>query len=159
MDYMFEKGFLGTSAPLFMDSVTLIIAVLPLFVYGAILLARAKKYKLHAVMQNIIYIVSVIVVVYFEYGVRIGGGFDAFMDGSDVAYGYALIVLLVHIVIATLTLLHWTKLIITGNYFFKKELLPGRASKAHNLLAMKTFIGIIFTSFSGIWVYLLLFIY
>ena len=159
MNYMFEAGFLGTKAPFFMDMVTLIVAILPMLVYFAILLARKRLYKAHAFAQNFIFVVSVIVVSYFEYGVRLGGGFDAFMDDSNVSYTYALFVLIFHIIIATLTLVYWATTIIKANYHFKKGLIPGRKSSAHKLLAFKSYLGIIFTSFTGIWVYILLFIY
>jgi len=159
MDYMFAQGFLGTRAPFFMDFVTLIVAFLPLLVYGAILLARKKMFITHTIVQNIIFIFSVIVVAYFELGVRVGGGFDAFISGSSVHYTYALVVLVLHIIIATLTLYYWIVTVFSGNYQLVKGLLPGRASAFHKKLAIKTFIGIIFTSFSGIWVYLLLFVY
>jgi putative membrane protein len=159
MEMMFETGFLGTRAPYFMDIVTLVVALLPILVYGSILLARKKLYKLHSFMQNTIFIISVVVVGYFEYGARKSGGFSLFMEGSDVNYTYALIVLIAHIIIATLTLLHWVKLIIMANLQFKHKTLPGRNSTTHKLLAAKTFIGIVFTSVSGIWVYILLFIY
>jgi len=159
MEYMFQNGFLGTKAPLFMDMVTLIVAVLPLLVYGAILLARKRMFKTHMILQNIIFVFSLIVVSYFELGVRVGGGFDAFISESNSSYTYALVVLVIHIIIATLMLYFWIKTIITGNYNFKKSLLPGRASNAHKLLAVKTFVSIIFTSFTGVWVYILLFVY
>jgi len=159
MDYMFTQGFLGTRAPLFMDFVTLIVALLPLLVYSAIKLARNGLYKAHAFTQNIIFIVSVIVVGYFEYGVRIGGGFDAFMKESSVSHTYASIVLGLHVIIAVITLLYWSVTIFTANYQFMQRILPGIKSNAHKLLALKTFLGIVFTSFSGIWVYVLLFVY
>jgi len=159
MDYMFTQGFLGTRAPLFMDVVTFIVALLPLLVYGAISLARKKFYKAHAVLQNIIFIISVIVVGYFEYGVRMGGGFDAFMKGSGVSHTYASVVLGLHVIIAVITLLYWSVTIFKANYQFMQKTLPGMKSNAHKLLALKTFLGIVFTSFSGIWVYLLLFVY
>lgn len=156
---MFTEGFLGTRAPLFMDVVTLIVAVLPLLVYVGIAFARKKLYRVHALVQNIIFIVSVIVVGYFEYGVRIGGGFDAFMEGSGVSHTYASIVLGLHVIIAVITLLYWSVTIIKANYQFKEELIPGSRSQEHKIRALKTFLGIVFTSFSGIWVYLLLFVY
>lgn len=159
MDYMFTQGFLGTRAPLFMDVVTLIVAVLPLLVYGAISLARKKFYKAHALFQNMIFILSVIVVGYFEYGVRIGGGFDAFMQGSGVSHTYASVVLGLHVIIAVITLLYWSVTIFKANYQFMQKTLPKMHANAHKLLALKTFLGIVFTSFSGIWVYLLLFVY
>ncbi len=159
MDYMFKAGFLGTKAPFFMDFVTLLVAVLPILVYGAIILARKKMYKIHMIVQNIIFVIALIVVAYFEVGVRVGGGFDAFMEGSGVPYTYALIVLLVHILIAVVMLLYWGLTVFNGNINFKKRSLPGLASRGHKIMAYKTFLAIIFTSFSGIWVYLLLFVY
>ncbi len=159
MNYMFQSGFLGTSAPLFMDMVTLIVAILPLLVYGAIILARKRMFKAHMIFQNIIFIFSLIIVGYFEYGVRVGGGFDAFMSESNSSYSYALVVLVLHIFIAITMLCLWTKTILAGNYNYKKSILPGKASNAHRVIAVKTFIAIIFTSFSGVWVYILLFVY
>ena len=83
MDYMFETGFLGTRAPFFMDFVMIMVALLPLLALVAISMAKVKAYKLHALSQSIIFIVSVIVVGYFEYGVRAGGGFEKFMEQSN----------------------------------------------------------------------------
>ncbi len=159
MEYMFRPGFLGTSAPLFMDMVTLIVAFLPILVYGVIIFAKKRMFKTHALLQNILFVFSVIVVFYFELGVRVGGGFDIFMEGSDVSYTYALVVLILHIIIATMMLFYWGITIYTGNIHFMKGLIPGRMSFYHRRVAIKTFMGIIFTSFSGIWVYLLLFVY
>jgi len=159
MDYMFKAGFLGTKAPFFMDFVTLLVALLPLLVYGAIILARKKMFLAHTIVQNIIFIAAVVVVAYFEVGVRVGGGFDAFMEGSGVPYTYALIVLILHIVIAVVMLFYWTITIINGNIDYKKGRLPGYASRSHKVSAFKTYLAIIFTSFSGIWVYLLLFVF
>lgn len=159
MQYMFEPGFIGTRAPFFMDFVTLIVALLPLLVYAAILLARRGHYKLHAIVQNLIFIFSVIIIGYFEMGVRMGGGFDAFISGSGVSHAYASVVLGIHIVIATVTLFYWVMMIVFGNRDYRLKQLPGIASRTHRHLAVKTFIGIVLTSFSGIWVYLLLFVY
>ena len=159
MEYMFGEGFFGTRAPFFMDFVTLIVALLPLLVYSSIMMAKKDFYKIHALSQNIIFIISVIVVGYFEYGVRLSGGFDAFMEGSGVSHIYASLVLAVHIFIAVVTLIYWSRTIIKANYQFAKKMIPGRKSHEHKLLARKTFLGIVLTSFSGIWVYLLLFVY
>ncbi|MDD3775960.1 MAG: DUF420 domain-containing protein, partial [Sulfurovaceae bacterium] len=83
MNYMFEAGFLGTRAPFFMDMVTLIVVLLPLLLSGTILLAKIGRYEAHKIAQVALFVVSVIVVGYFEYGVRIGGGFDEFVKGSS----------------------------------------------------------------------------
>jgi len=159
MEYMFQAGFLGTRAPYFMDIVTIIVALLPLIVYGSVLFAKKRQFKMHMLTQNIIYIFSVIVVAYFEIGVRVGGGFDAFIHETEVSYSYALLVLIVHIIIAITTLIFWTQTIIYANYNYIKKELPGKHSINHRLLALKSTLGIIFTSFTGVWVYLLLFVY
>lgn len=159
MEYMFESGFLGSRAPFFMDVVTIIVALLPLLVFGAIMLARKGYKKLHMIAQNAIFGVSLVVIGYFEVGVRAGGGFDAFVSETGVSYTLALGVLLVHILIAVVTLYFWTLTIISANKkHFQKEL-PGKFTLAHRVMAKKATVGIIFTSLSGILVYLLLFVY
>jgi len=159
MDYMFQAGFLGSRAPFFMDFVTLIVAFLPLLVLIAISMAKVKSYKLHAFTQTSIFIFSFIIVGYFEYGVRLGGGFDAFMEGSTVSHSYALWVLILHIIIATVTLLFWVKLLWRAYRDRRNFKLPGQFSRDHKKSGIRTFIGIALTSFTGIWVYLLLFVY
>jgi len=109
--------------------------------------------------QNVLFVVSIIVVGYFELGVRIGGGFDAFIKGSGVSHTYASIVLVLHVLISITTLYLWSKTIFSSNKMFKDKLLPGTMALKHKKDALKTFIGIVFTSFSGIWVYLLLFVF
>ena len=148
MEYMFETGFLGTRAPFFMDFVTLVVAFLPFLMFGAIKLARAKKYKFHSFAQILLFVVSIVIFTYFEVGVRVGGGFNAFMDGSSVSHNYALYVLVLHVIIAIVTLGLWTITITRNKKRFK-----------HKIFGMFTFLGITATSFSGIWVYLLLFVF
>ncbi len=156
---MFESGFLGTRAPFFMDFVMIMVILLPLLTLGAIAMAKVKSYKLHALSQSIIFVVSVIVVSYFEYGVRAGGGFEKFMEGSNTSHNYALYVLLFHIAIALISLLIWVKTIWQARKAEKAGELPGRASLAHKKAGQLTFIGIFLTAFTGIWVYVLLFVY
>jgi putative membrane protein len=156
---MFEAGFLGTRAPFFMDVVTLIVAALPLLVVVGIYLAKKKMYKLHAIAQNFIFVFSVVVVAYFELGVRLVGGFNAFIEDSGVSHTYASVVLVVHVLIAVTTLYFWIITLFEANKSFMKKDLPGVASGSHRKHALKTFIGIVLTSFTGIWVYLLLFIF
>ena len=151
MDYMFEVGFLGTRAPLFMDVVTLIVALLPFLVAGAIYLAKIKKYKLHSYAQIFIFAFSVIVIFYFELGVRVGGGFNTFMDGSAVAHNYAFFVLILHIAIAVITLVLWFVTLIKAKKFLSQGI--------HKKMGKITFLGIILTTLSSMWVYLLLFVF
>jgi putative membrane protein len=156
---MFETGFLGTRAPFFMDFVTLIVALLPLLIFIAISLAKRKSYNAHAITQTFIFIISIIIFSYFEYGVRLGGGFDSFMEGSHVSHNYALWVLIAHIIISVITLGIWLSTLIYARKEQRKQTLPGQLSLAHKKAGIRTFIGISLTAFTGIWVYLLLFVY
>ncbi|WP_299853375.1 DUF420 domain-containing protein [Sulfurimonas sp.] len=149
--YMFKAGFLGTRAPFFMDFVTLIVALLPFLVAIAISFARNRHYKVHSYSQIFIFAFSVIVIFYFEYGVRVGGGFDTFMKDSHVSHNYALFVLIFHIIISLITLLFWGIAIFRA----KKLLQLGK----HRKVGLFTFVGVVLTSLSGIWVYFLMFVY
>ena len=159
MDYMFQSGFLGTRAPFFMDFVTIIVALLPFLVLIAISMAKIKLYKLHALTQTIIFIISIIVVGYFEYGVRLGGGFNAFMQDSNTSHTYALWVLIIHIIIAIISLIFWTKTLLIAYRASKKNNLPGEESIKHKKDGIYTFITIFLTGITGLWVYVLLFVY
>ena len=150
MDYMFQEGFLGTRAPLFMDSVTLIVAFLPIIMAGAIFLAQRKKYKAHAMLQRVLFFVSIAVIIYFEFGVRVGGGFSLFMTKSSVSHSYALSVLVVHIVIALIGLLLWSLTLFRVKQFSQKR---------HKLFGYITLVAMMLTSLSSMWVYLILFVY
>ncbi|MCW8895709.1 MAG: DUF420 domain-containing protein [Sulfurimonas sp.] len=151
LNEMFNAGFLGTRAPVFMDIVTLIVALLPLLVAGAISLARNKHYKAHSYIQIFIFAFSVIVLSYFEYGVRLSGGFDAFMHESSVSYSYAFMVLIFHIAISIITLIIWAAAI-----FRAKKMIQ---SYTHRKVGLITFAGVVLTSLTGIWVYFLMFVY
>lgn len=151
MEYMFESGFLGTRAPFFMDFVTLIVAILPFLMMGAISFAKMKKYKVHQIAQYVLFVVSVIVVTYFEMGVRFGGGFNSFIEGSSVGHNYAVIVLVFHIFIAVGTLFVWILALTRAKKYLRE--------KKHIKMGKMTFIGIVLTSLTGIWVYMLLFVY
>lgn len=154
---LFDKGFLGTNAPLFMDLVTIIVALLPLLILISIKFAKDKKFKLHIFSQTILYVITLIVVLFFEYGVRKVGGFNAFMQSSKVSYNYSLIVLIMHILISIYMLFIWSKTIFLAFKNYKSKTLPGVYSAIHIKNGKKSTIAIILSSLTGIWVYLLLF--
>jgi putative membrane protein len=159
MDYMFQPGFLGTKAPFFMDFVTIIVSLLPFLVGIAISFAKKRKYGLHGVTQILIFVVSILVVGYFEYGVRLGGGYEAFVQNTHVSHDYLFMVLIIHIVISVLTLGIWANTLFRARSDRSQGRLPGKYSASHKKAGFRTFIGISLTSLTGIWVYLLLFIF
>ena len=158
MEFMFQAGFLGTRAPFFMDMVTLIVAVLPLLVGVAISFAKKGNYTLHGTVQTLIFVISVLIVGYFEYGVRLGGGYEAFVKETHVSHDYLFVVLVVHIIISVLTLGIWISTLFKARKDYERGL-PGLYSRSHRRAGLRTFIGIVLTSLTGIWVYLLLFLF
>jgi len=158
MDYMFQAGFLGTRAPFFMDFVMLMVALLPILVAIAISFAKNRNYHAHALTHQIIFIIAVIVVGYFEYGVRVGGGYQGFVKGSSVSADYAFYVLILHIFIAVISFGIWLSTIINARKESKLHKLPGRASNSHKKAGKRAFWAINLTALTGIWVYIILFI-
>ncbi len=159
MDYMFQPGFLGTRAPFFMDFVMIMVALLPLLVAVAILFAKKRHYHLHHVTQQVIFVVAVIVVGYFEYGVRAGGGYEGFVKGSSVSHDYAFWVLIFHIIVAVIGFGIWVSTIVGARRNSKNNTLPGLYSSSHKKAGKRAFVWILLTALTGVWVYFLLFVY
>ncbi|SHO80774.1 hypothetical protein MNB_SV-15-423 [hydrothermal vent metagenome] len=147
MEYMFRDGFLGTRAPFFMDFTTLIVALLPFLIAISIYFARKKSFKVHQISQIVILIFSTTIITYFEYGVRVGGGFKGYIEESSFSSNIAILILIIHIIIALYTLYIWVATIIKA-----------KKSKNHIQDGKKVVLGIVATSISGIWIYIILFI-
>ncbi len=159
MEYMFAPGFFGTKAPFFMDLMTLIVAFLPLLVYFGILFARQGHYDLHRWYQWGLFFFSLIVVGWFEYGVRVGGGFSAYVEGSRWPRMLLFTFLVLHIVIAFFTLLWWSRTLIKADWNFRHRHLPGGFTLRHIRAGTLSAVGIFLTALSGVWVYLMLFVF
>ena len=159
MDRWFAPGFFGTRAPLFMDIVSLIVLLLPFLIFGAIMLAKHERYRLHITVQTILFVFSVIVVLFFEIGVRWIGGYEKLMQGSSVSHRYIVGVLIFHIMISVMTLLLWIYTLITARRYRHSKTLPGLYTSAHRKDGYRTFGGIVATVLTGAWVYMLLFVY
>jgi putative membrane protein len=159
MDYLFTSGFLGTRAPIFMDIVSVIVFFLPFLIFGAISLAKRGNYRAHESVQKLLFVISVIVVGFFEYGVRMEGGYKNLMEGSSVSHDYLLYVLIFHISISVSTLILWIMTLSYAMRYKRQSTLPGLNSHAHKKHGQRTFIGIILTMLTGAWVYALLFVF
>ncbi len=155
MDYMFQEGFFGIGAPFFMDVVIVIVALLPFLVFGGIWLASQGKYSTHKFAQIFIFLVSVVVIGYFEYGVRIGGGFELSAQKSNLPYWFLLSFLIIHIAIAVVTVVYWVRVLnfaFNSNYHFRPT---GFRVTKHAKMGQKLSRYIVLTSITGIMVYLL----
>jgi len=154
---MFELGFFGTSAPLYMDVITLYFALLPFLMAFGIYMALKKKFELHFKMQMATYMITLLIVILFEVGVRLSGGFSFFMQHSHVNYNFMIIFLLIHIIIAFVSVSAYSLLIYSSirEFRLKKEALI----KNHKKFGMLVYLGMSLTSITGVMIYYFLFIY
>jgi len=159
MEYMFAPGFFGTRAPFFMDLMILVIALLPFALYLGVLWARKGYYDLHRWYQWLLFFVALVVVGWFEYGVRAGGGFARYSQLAHLPVKVLIGFLVVHVVIAVLTLYWWIRTLSQAERNWRSRNLPGGYSLRHIRNGWRTAWGIFFTSLTGVWVYLLLFLF
>ena len=154
---MFETGFLGTKALMYMDIITIYFALLPFLMGSAIFMAIKKRYELHYKMQLVIFAVTLIVVAVFEIGVRVSGGFTSFIEQSNADYIWMLFFLIVHILVALFSVVVYFSLIYNSvrQYILKKE----PFSESHKKIGMIVYAGMTLTSIMGVLIYYFLFIY
>ena len=155
---MFETGFLGTRAPFFMDMVTIYFALLPFLVAFSIYMAITKRYSLHFRLQMSIFVLSMVMVVIFEIGVRVDGGFNAYMQGSSLSYTGVLVYLVLHILIALFTVVAWGITIYSSYKAFREEGPDAAYFVEHKKRARWVFLAIVITSIMGTSMYPILFI-
>ncbi len=156
---MFEAGFLGTRAPLYMDLVTIFFGLLPFLVGYAIYLAVKGEYRSHFKWQATLFLITMVMVVIFEAGVRFGGGFNDFMEGSSLPYGGVLTYLLVHILIALVTVVVWGLTVYKSMKVFVHEGADAPYFQIHKKKAKWLFAGIVVTSLMGCSMYPILFVF
>jgi putative membrane protein len=153
---MFEAGFLGTRALWFMDLVTLWFAVLPFMMGGAIVTAMRKRYELHKTLQAVLFLLTLVMVVIFEVGVRFSGGFLAYAEHSSVPFGALTTLLAVHILIAVAAVGAWAWLLIDSWRRYRER---GEVPPSHKGYGKLVYAGMTVTSILGVLIYLLLFVF
>jgi len=158
MSYMYKDGFLPTSAPLFMDEVMVLVALLPFLLVFSISLAKKRKIKAHITSQVVIYVVGVLAVLYFEYGARNMGGFGKALAHSGINHIFLYTFLVFHILVASASLILWTY---TIYYSLKnrKKLSSKEFRTWHLKIVRPTFFTIVMTSITGIMLYIFMYLF
>ena len=152
-------GFLGTKALFFMDIVTIYFALLPFLLALSIRFAIKKQYTLHFKSQFFLLAFTLLIVVIFEIGVRISGGFLEYAQHSALNYNFLLIFLIIHIIIALAAVAGWIYLIISSYKDFKNHVEGTPFMPKHKLIARSIFAALTLTSLMGVLIYLFLFIF
>ena len=153
---MFSQGFFDTSAPLYMDIITFYFALLPLLLGIGIRFALKKRYKLHYQWQLATFAFTLLMVVIFEVGVRLSGGFTVFMAQSHVNETFMIAFMLTHVVIALISVVLWSALIYGAIKRYRVE--KASLSASHKKVGYAVFAGMSLTSFMGVMIYWFLFV-
>ena len=155
---MFKDGFLPTDAPLFMDEVVVVVAMLPFLVVFAISQVKKGNIKLHINLQILLFIVGILFVGYFEYGARVMGGFSHVLAKSILNHTFLYAFLAFHVLIALITTFLWVYTIYFGVRFYKK-ISPKSFRYSHVKIAKPTFLGIALTSVTGVLLYIFMYLF
>ena len=153
---IFSTGFLGTSAPFYLDLATVYFAILPFLLAFSIYFAVKKEYKKHFISQAIILGTTLTIVVIFEIGIRISGGFLEYSKYSNISFDFMLIFLTIHILIAIAAVGGWLFLFISSYKNYKNNLLDG---KKHRKIGKAIFVALTISSIMGICIYTFLFVF
>lgn len=153
---LFKEGFLGTTAPFYLDLATLYFAILPFLLAYSIYFAIKKKFIKHFVSQGVILASSLVIIVIFEIGIRISGGFMHYSKTSNISYDFMLVFLIIHIIIAIAAISGWLYLFISSYKQYKSNTLN---TMQHKKMGKAIFMALTISSIMGIFIYLFLFVF
>ena len=137
-------------------TIVLIITIFsPFGVYYGVKLARNGNYKTHRKIQNIIFTVCVIGVLALEGLINTSGGSGS-LSSKSIYYHtiFFKFTLFSHIIVAIVSYIIWTILIVFSNLSYQKKL-PGKYSKLHKKTGYVIFGGLIYTAITALLVYLM----
>ncbi|HTO14481.1 MAG TPA: DUF420 domain-containing protein [Edaphocola sp.] len=138
-----------------MTAVLLLTLFSPFGVYYGIKIAKKKKFKKHRKIQNIIFAFCVVGVLALEGLIRSEGGSGSLASNSNYYdTKFFKTILYSHILIAVLSYLYWTVLIIISNIKFKKSL-PGKLSTFHKTSGYIIFFGLVYTAVTALAIYMM----
>lgn len=153
---VFEKGFLGTTAPFYLDITTVYFATLPFLLAISIYFAIKKEFEKHFFSQAIILGITLVIVVIFEICIRISGGFLEYSKYSNISFDFMLVFLTIHILIAIAAVGGWLFLFISSYKDYKNNSFNG---KKHKKIGKAIFLALTISSIMGVFIYLFLFVF
>jgi uncharacterized membrane protein YozB (DUF420 family) len=140
-----------------MDTVIVLLTLLPLLMLVAFRFARRGRAALHRNMQVATLVMVLLVVVLFELDVRLSGGKAAFLAHNPARASTVESILRFHIAVATFTFLAWLGLAAVSWPRFRRSL-PGTFTRIHRLLGKVTFAGACLLSSTGALMYALMYV-
>jgi len=152
-----EVGFLGSRAPLYMDTVAVIFFALPFLLFVSIRYAIKKEIKKHIVSQVGIFVLMLLSVIIFEVGMRLAGGFTVYLDASAVNKTFFTSFLIVHIITAILVINTWSYQLITAIKSYRRGTLTGEVAASHRRIGKIVTIAILVLLLQAAAIYYMLF--
>ena len=153
-----ELGFFGTRAPMYLDIVGVYFGLLPLLMFISIHFAIKGDIKKHMNSQLAIFVGTLVMVVVFEVGMRLAGGYTEYIKGSSISHSYFITFLIIHIIVAILTVNLWSYQIISSMKMYKNGELKGDNALRHKKLAKILLVGLFITLVQGTSIYYFLFV-
>ncbi|NPA61441.1 MAG: hypothetical protein GXO06_04055 [Epsilonproteobacteria bacterium] len=120
MDFILQRGFFGTNSPFFIDFSITIFTLLPIFMAGAIFLARREFIKHHIIIQISLFVLvsSTLLIDIYSFS-----QVDIELKNGIIFYSYIIFIFSLYTV--------WYRTVYFSIEDSKRKALPGLYSKAH----------------------------
>jgi hypothetical protein len=153
MEYFFKAGFLGSTASLYMDLSVAYLVLLPMFMGVAIFFAVKRNYKTHRFLQILFFILAMVSLASFNYGVHIESSLFTLMESRSVAHNSASYIMMGHTVFSLLLLVLWISTLLFALGDRRRRALPGLYSLSHKKSGRRVLLVAVFHSFSMAYCY------
>jgi putative membrane protein len=153
VEYLLDVGFLGTHAPYYMDGMVVYLLSLPLLMTFSILLASKKRYALHRFTQILLFLITLLVLLVFNYGIHVLEHFDKLMIVSSIGKIQLSILLVIEIFCSILLLIFWLSVLLFAQEDSRRRGLPGLYSLSHRKSGKRVFVLMLVTVLSTTYLY------
>ena len=151
-------GFFKTAAPLYVDMMVLLLAILPILSAVSILFAIKRSFKLHQFTQFLLLFLTSISLGTFSYIFYNSKSFELVVQSSSIDYKLVVIALVIYAILATLTVVFWMFSLIYALSDKKRRALPGLYTQSHRRAGKQIFNGLLLMSLGSIGIYWMLFL-
>ena len=146
MEYLLDIGFLGTSAPYFMDVILVYLLSLPLLMTFSILLVGNRKYSLHRFTQTLLFLLTLSILLIFNYGIYT-------VIEKELFY-----LLIIELFFSILMMIMWLRVLLFAVDDRRRKGLPGLYSSSHKKSGKLVFLVILFMIFINVYLYWMVYV-
>ena len=141
VEYLFDIGFLGTHAPYYMDGIVVYLLSLPMLMTFSILLASNRKYSLHRFTQTLLFLLTLSVLLVFNYGIYTVGEKELFY------------LLIIEIFFSILLIVMWLSVLLFAVADRRRKGLPGLYTSSHRKSGKRVFVIMLVMVLSSVSLY------